>query len=85
MHRFGESPEKPALQAAEVIENLLSAVNAIALSSELNEDEQRRVKQSLLQALKIVETMASSVEKQPDRHSERHVPTVAESRASADD
>ncbi len=84
MQCSGESPHKPALQAAEVIESLLNAVNAIALSSELSEDEQRRVKQSLLHALQIVETKAEYVEEQPDAHSERHVPTVAENDASAD-
>ena len=85
MHRHAESPEKPVLQAADVIEHLLSAVNSIALSSELTADEQDRVKQSLLTTMKIVETSAVTAGEQHHEHSERHVPTVAENDASADE
>lgn len=80
----GESRQKPALQAAELIENLLSAVTAIALSSDLTADEQDRVKQSLLNTMKIVETRVVTVGEQPQDHSGCPVPTVAENDASAD-
>ena len=85
MQRHAESPEKIALPTANVIENLLYAVNTIALSCELDQVERDRIQRWLAETMDVVGKGMVEPPREQHHPSERHVPTVDEADASADE
>jgi hypothetical protein len=84
MHRYSESQAKPALPAADMVDNLLSVVTAIVATTEFDEHDRERMLQSLSDAIEVARTAAATPITQRFQQTDHRPMTVAEADASAD-
>ena len=79
-----ESQPKAALPAADIVDNLLSVVTSIVLTTEFDECDRERILKSLADAMDVVRTGAATQPEQRYEQTVHRIMTVSEARASAD-